>query len=268
MLIDTHCHLNMMVKKDFDRLITKKEITQAGDIVQQAYDHQVRYIINVGTSFEESKNCITLSKEYEQVYAVIGLHPNDCNENWRKQIKEFGPLLEQKDVLKIVGVGETGIDRHYKGYNLQRQYDAFKGQIELALHYDIALVVHSRDAYDETLQILDEYSRNSLRAVIHCFSYDQNFADQVISWGFKLGIGGTITYPNNNELRAVVRAINLSDFVLETDAPFLPPQSMRGQKNSPKEIQTIAQYISELRNDSFENIAMQTTSNAKLIFRL
>ncbi len=267
MLVDTHCHLNMMVKKDFDVVLTESQIMQAQQIVDDAKKSGVTTIINVGTSFIESKNSVMLAQKIDNVFATIGIHPNDATLLWHKELKELELFLKKKEEYKIVGVGECGIDRHYKGYDLQRQYDAFKAQIELALTYDVALVIHSRDAYDETLRFLEEYVRHAPRAIMHCFSYDKTFADQVIAWKFKLGIGGTVTYPNNNTLREVVTAINLGDFVLETDAPFLPPQTIRGQQNNPREIKTIAHYIAALKNEPFEAIAQQTTANAYDIFR-
>ncbi len=267
MLVDTHCHLNMMVKADFDVPLTTKQITDAHKIIEMASLDQVNKIINVGTSLIESKNCIALAKKFDSVFATIGMHPNDCTEHWKQELNELKGLLKQKEENKIVGIGECGIDRHHPGYDLQRQFDAFKAQIELALSHDLGLVIHSRQAYDETLRVLDEYVRHAPRVIMHCFSYDQTFADQVISWGFKLGIGGTITYPKNNELRNVVNKIKLQDFVLETDAPFLPPQAIRGTQNSPAQIKTIAEFIADLRSEPFDKIAQQTTINAQYIFR-
>ena len=160
------------------------------------------------------------------------------------------------------------MDMHYPDYNLARQRDAFKAQIELALEHNLALIVHSRDAYDETLRILEEYKNNIRGAVMHCFSYDRAYADTVIAWNFVLGIGGTVTYPKNNELRTIVQNIDLQHIVLETDAPFLPPQSMRGKQNHPKYIRDIAEYIAQLRGESFDVIANQTTQNALALFKL
>ncbi len=268
MLIDTHCHLNMMIKSDFDVLLSPAQVSNAKTIIDQAAVDGVSTIINVGTSLVESRNCVMLAQEFESVYATVGIHPNDATDDWRTELQELEVLLKQKEQNKIVGIGEAGIDKHYPDYNLQRQVDAFRAQIELALTYDVGLVVHSRDAYDETLRALEEYVRHEPRAVMHCFSYDQNFADQIISWKFKLGIGGTITYPKNNELRSVVKAVNLSDMVLETDAPFLPVQAMRGKQNAPKYIKTIAEYVAELRQQPFEDVAQETTAAAKKLFSL
>jgi TatD DNase family protein len=256
-----------MVKKDFDIPLTTKQITHASQIVDDARKEDVTTIINVGTSLVESKNCIALAQKIHNVFATIGIHPNDCTDNWKEELKALDALLKEKENNKIVGIGECGIDRHYPGYNLQRQYDVFKAQIELALTYDVGLVIHSRDAYDETLRMLDEYARNKPRAVMHCFSYDQNFAQQVIAWGFKLGIGGTVTYPKNDDLRVVVYNAKLQDLVLETDAPYLPPQSMRGLQNSPGQIKVIAEFVAEVKKEPFQKVAEQTTLTAKYLFR-
>src|SRR3990167_10621415 len=138
MLIDTHCHLNMMIKKDFDRLLNKKEISAAQSIISDAHANNVTTIINVGTSLAESLNCIELAQQYPSVYSTVGIHPNDLTDEWRDDVARLATLLQQKEDNKIVGVGEIGVDRHYENYNLERQYDAFRTQIELALEHNIA----------------------------------------------------------------------------------------------------------------------------------
>jgi len=268
MLIDTHCHINMMVKKNFDVPLQHDELILAKSVVREAAKHDVTRIINVGTSLVESLNCIELAQQSPDCYAAIGIHPNDCTPQWRDDFKELENLVRKKNELKIVGIGETGLDRHYPDYNLQRQQDAFKAQIELALNNDLGLVVHSRDARDETLRALEEFKGQITRGIIHCFSEDQNFADQVIEWDFVLGIGGTITYPKNESLRAIVRSVPLTAIVLETDAPFLPPQSIRGKQNHPMQIATIARFLAQLRGVSYEEIAQETTKSACRVFNL
>ncbi len=264
MLIDTHCHINIMIKKTFDIPLQSNDIILAHDIIHEAQQHDVTHIINVGTSVIESINCIELAKKFNNVFAAIGIHPNDCTPQWRHDIQKLSTLIKEEN--RIVAIGECGLDRHYPDYNIQRQQDAFKAQIELALNHNLALIVHSRDAYDETLYALEEFKDQITRGVIHCFSYDQAFAHQVTDWGFVLGIGGVITYPKNDFLRTIVAAINLQHIILETDAPYLPPQVIRGKKNHPKHIATIAQYIAELRNQPLEDIAHQTTINACTVF--
>lgn len=267
MLIDTHCHINSMVKPEFDTLLMPSDFTAANHIIQEAAAKGVTQIINVGTSLIESTNCIELAKKFENVFAAVGIHPNDLNELWKDELKQLSTLLAHKEAYKIVAIGECGIDKHYPDYNLLRQVAAFKTQIELALEHDLALVIHSRDAPEETIRCLEEYKGQALKGTIHCFSEDLWFAREAISMGFVLGIGGTVTYPKNDRLRAVVSSVAIEHIILETDAPFLPPQNIRGKQNHPREIATIARYLSELLTVSFEFIASETTKNVKRVFR-
>lgn len=268
MLIDTHCHLNMVVKKNFDIALSQQEIHDAKIYIDEARKKNVTTIINVGTSLIESKNCIALAQQYNDVFATIGIHPNDLTADWQQDLSVLKKLLLNKEEHKIVGIGECGMDKHYPDYNLQRQVDGFKAQIELSLEHDIALVVHTRDAADETLRVLEEYKKDIKRGIIHCFSENQSFADTVIDWGYCIGLGGTITYPKNNELRQIAINTPLEYIVLETDAPFLPPQKIRGQVNTPQQIYSIAEYLAELRNVSINTVAEKTTANAQRIFNL
>ncbi len=268
MLIDTHCHIQNIVKNEFDVIIAPELLSEAKTIIDQAAEHHVTTVINVGTSLIESLNCVSLAQHFKNVYACVGIHPNDATVNWQKEIKELAVLVAHKEKNKIVAIGECGMDFHYPDYNIERQKDAFRAQIELALKNDLALVIHTRDAHDETLRVLEEYSKNGLRGTIHCFSEGQAFAEAAIAWGFVIGIGGTITYPKNDALRAVVKQVGLANIVLETDAPFLPPQSMRGKKNHPLHIETVAHYLADLLNVPFEEVAQCTSSNAIRIFEL
>lgn len=267
-LVDTHAHINCLIKEPFDRFLTPEEVENSQTIIAASQEKKVNLLINVGTSLVESENCVALAKRFSSCYAVVGIHPNDCTEFWHDDFKKIESLVKNKEKNKIVGIGECGIDRHYPDYNLNRQYDAFRAHIELALEHNLGLVIHSRDAYDETLKILEEYKHDLKRAVMHCFSYDAAFALYCFARGFYLGIGGTITYPKNSALREIVSTMPLNNVVLETDAPFLPPQSMRGQKNHPQNIALIATYIAELRKLPLEEIANRTTDNALKLFGL
>ena len=268
MFIDTHCHINMMVKKSFDTTMSKEELQHAVQIAKTAHDKGITRIINVGTSLIESKNCIAIAQASPSVYATIGIHPNDLTDNWKADMQELKVLLQDKEKNKIAGIGECGLDFHYPDYSISRQKDAFKMQIELSLEHTIALVVHTRNARDETLRALEEFKGQITKGIIHCFSEDLDFAKTVIDWNFALGIGGTVTYPKNNELRKVVTTIPLESIVLETDAPFLPIQSMRGKQNDPQYIVNIAQYIAELCREDLATVAGKTTARAQQIFNI
>jgi TatD DNase family protein len=266
MFIDTHCHLNMMIKKTFDTPMTPDEFNQATVIVDQAYQQGVERIINVGTSVVESINCTELAARNKNVYAAIGIHPNDCTKNWRKDIDELKLLLKKDHLKKIVAIGECGMDFHYPDYDIQRQRDAFTIQIDLALEHNLALIVHTRDAGDETLRALDNYRKEQVRGVIHCFSETAAFADTAIGLGFVLGIGAPIGYPKNNTLREIFKKIDLKNIILETDAPFLPPQALRGKQNSPIYIPRIAAELANVRDQALEEIEHATTANALRAF--
>jgi TatD DNase family protein len=257
-----------MVKKDFDTPLTDVEIKSAAPIIHDAEKHGVSTIINVGTSLIESENCVTLAREYSSLYATVGIHPNDCTPTWRNDFAHIKNLVAQKEENKIVGIGECGIDRHYPGYDLQRQNDAFRAHIDLALEHNLGLVVHSRDAYDETLRTLEEYKGDIKKGTMHCFSYDQDFADEAIAMGFFIGIDAPITYPKNELLRNIVKSLDLRHIVLETDAPFLPPQEFRGKQNHPQYLAIVAECIAQLKNETVESVAQQTTKNAKQLFGL
>jgi TatD DNase family protein len=237
-------------------------------IVSETNANGINIIINVGTSLCESNNSVLLAHEFKNVYAVVGIHPNDITSSWKEDIKHIKKWLTQAQEKKIVGIGECGIDLFHKNTPLSLQQDVFKTHIELALQHELALVVHSRNAYEETLRVIEPYATEIKRGVFHCFSYDQAFAQQAISWDFMLGIGGTLTYPKNDVLRSVVTSAPLTCLVLETDAPFLPVQTMRGKKNHPQYIATIAQQIALCKNISPEQVALQTTNNALKLFNL
>lgn len=265
MLIDTHAHINLLVT-DFDTPITSDSFSEINKILEISHKSNVTNIINVGTNLIESKNSIILANNFSSVFAAIGIHPTDWHADFKKDLAEFKTLL--KDHEKIVAIGECGLDLYHQNISLEKQIALFHAQIEIALCYKKPLIIHSRDAYEQTLKILEEYHKEPLKGVIHCFSYDYDFACTVTDWNFVLGIGGTITYPKNHELRTAVKKINESSLVLETDTPFLPIQSMRGKKNHPQYILNIAQYIAELKEIELQNVATQTTKAAKKLFNI
>lgn len=265
MLIDTHCHLNILAKSQFDRPLTPQEIESTQQFIDEALQQDVSLIINVGTSVIESENCLKLSHKFPNCYSAVGIHPNDLSDNYVHDLGKIAQLAQQPGV---VAIGEIGLDYHYEGYDKQRQEYAFCHQIELALQLDKAVIVHTRDAIEDTLKILERYHKQLQRCVIHCFSENIEVANQVVAWNYYLGLGGTITYPKNEYLREVACSVPLNNIVLETDTPYLPPQVIRGKKNSPAQIATIAQALAQMRGITVEAVAQQTTANAKSLFNL
>ncbi|MBY0110337.1 MAG: TatD family hydrolase [Candidatus Babeliaceae bacterium] len=266
-LIDTHCHVIHMIDKSSIQAFSNNEIQEIRKILHQAALKNVTHMIEIGTTRIDSALALEIAKLFEQVSAVVGMHPHEAQRDYHKDLDYIKKLLASHN-QKIVGVGECGLDKHYPGYNITAQIDLFKAHIELALEYNKALVVHTRDAQDETYAVLEQYKQDLTRVVIHCYSNDLQFAQAVTSWGWFLGIGGTITYPKNNLLRDIVKTIGIEHIVLETDAPFLPPQTIRGKKNSPDHTSTIAEFVAHITDRSLEHVALVSTRNAKKLFNL
>jgi TatD DNase family protein len=273
-MVDTHCHLNIMVR-NFSQNSTfiplnADELNACQKILDDAKNNNVNLIINVGTNLTESRLGLELTKHFSNCYATLGIHPNDITSDWQQDLTEFEKMLQgQLTTKKIVGIGECGIDKHYPNFNLKEQQTVFDAQIQLALKHDLPLVIHSRDADEETYQALANYAGEpKLRGTIHCFSSDEIYAQKYLDLGFVLGFGGTVTYPKNATLRSVAKMIPLEKIILETDAPFLPPQIVRGKKNSPANIKIIAEFIAQLRQESFETVATVTTQTSRRLFGL
>lgn len=273
MLIDTHCHLNMIIrsykaKQKFEPLsLTEQEACKK--IIDEAISKGVTKIINVGTDLIESLTSIDIAKQFDNCYATIGLHPTDTAYEYQPTITELKLLLDDKQQLKIVGIGECGIDKFHPGYNLDNQRKAFAAQIELALEHNLPLVVHSRNADQETYESIAAYKGEpNLKGTIHCFSSNEEYAQKYLDLGFVLGFGGTVTYPKNETLRNVVKMIPLEKIILETDAPFLPPQVIRGKQNTPAQIRTIAEYIAELRSENYNELAKKISETTTQLFGL
>ena len=273
-MVDTHCHLNIMVR-NFAQNSTiipfnSSELHECSVILNDATKNSVTTIINVGTNLTESLLCIELAKHFSNCFVTLGIHPNDATATtWQNELATFQELLISKEELKIVGIGECGIDQHYPDFDLKLQQDVFHAQIQLALKHNLAIVVHSRDADMQTYQALAEYrGEKNFRGTIHCFSSDEQYAEKYLNLGFVLGFGGTLTYPKNETLRNVAKMVPLEKIILETDAPFLPPQNLRGKKNTPANIAIIAKFLAELRNENFEKVAQVTDQTSRKLFGL
>jgi TatD DNase family protein len=270
MLIDTHCHLNIMTREHFTKneflKFAPEEILQLSEFIKNAERNSVLKIINVGTDLVESQSCIEIAHLFKQCYAIIGMHPADKTlDNYKQELKDIFALAHHS---KVVGIGECGIDLYHKTNPYSLQEKAFKEQIEFALQHNLPLSVHSRDSAEETLNCLLPYRNENIRGVIHCYAYDKSYAQEFINLNFVLGIGGTATYPKNNAIREAILHVGIKNIILETDAPYLAPQEIRGKKNEPAHIALIAQYLANLFEVSPEFVAKTTTETATTLFNL
>jgi TatD DNase family protein len=249
-LVDTHCHLTMMGLVD--------------NVVEEAAMTGVKKIISVSTTAKDSVETVEIARSASGVWATVGIHPCDVTPDWEVDFERIKSLVEKKKENKIIGIGETGLDFYHQPFDKELQIKLFRAHIELAIENKLPVVVHIRESEEDVLNILEQY-KGKLSGVSHCFFLDEHGAKRLIDLGFYIGIGGPITYPKNNWLREVIKNVPLDSLVLETDAPFLPPQEFRGKKNHPKYLPLIAQKIAEIKNIEKAAIAQATTAN---VFRL
>lgn len=252
MLIDTHCHL------DFAQFSVDRDA-----VIRRAKEAGVCYFVNIGATLDSSTASCELSAKYPEVYASVGVHPHDADsfkDGDLDKIKE----LASKD--KVVAIGETGLDYFRNLSSPDNQKRLFISLIEVAKSLDLPLVVHTRQAEEETLKILK--AAMPLRAVVHCFSGDENFLKVCLGLGFLISFTCNITYKKAQGLREMVRLTPLDKLMLETDAPYLSLEAFRGKRNEPCQIKLLAEEVSRIKGVSFEEIADRTTENAKLFFGL
>ena len=249
MYIDTHCHLS---KEDYDDIDL---------IINDNRKAKIDAIIISGCTKESIIESLELSKKYNDLFVTIGYHPSESNFT---NTEDINVLKKQLLEDKVVGIGEIGLDYHYGKENIEEQKKLFRDQLKIAEELDLPVVIHSRDATEDTINILKEFD---VKGIIHCFSGSVETAREYIKMGFLLGIGGVVTFKNSN-LYKVVEEVGLSNIVLETDSPYLTPSPYRGEKNSSKYIPIIASRISEILNVSIEEVAKITTNNAKTLFDL
>ncbi|MDD5120599.1 MAG: TatD family hydrolase [Candidatus Omnitrophica bacterium] len=252
MLIDTHCHLDFSVF-DTDRSL----------VIQRAKSAGVFYFINIGATLESSAASCGLADTYPEVYASVGVHPHDANDFDSKAESQLRELAKKN---KVIAIGETGLDYYRTLSNPDNQMQAFAKQIQLAKELDLPLVVHSRQAENEVVRILKTFM--PVRAVIHCFSGDENFLKECLECGFYISYTCNLTYKKAQNLRQMLQLTPLDRLMLETDAPYLSPEGFRGKRNEPLQIKLLAEEASKIKDISFAELADKTTQNAKLFFGL
>ena len=250
MLIDTHCHLE---KKDYSNL----------DEIIHHMDGNI--MIASADKLESSIEVDELTKKYNNIYGTIGFHPSELDNFNEKNLKHLEDLLQNK---KIVGIGEIGLDYHYGKEDKEKQIDAFIKQIELAIKYNLPIVIHSRDAASDTLEILKKYP--NVKIDMHCYGYSLEIAKELlkINSNIKFGIGGILTFKNSKKIKEVVEYLDMKNILLETDSPFLAPEPIRGTKNEPYNTKYIAEYLANLKNISIEEVENITSENAIIQFDL
>lgn len=218
-------------------------------------------------AIDSSTHTVMLELEEERpltCISMIGLHPCSVKENYLFELKIVRDYLEKRS---FKAVGEIGLDFYWDKTFTEQQYDAFNQQIEWALHFDLPIVIHSRNSTDECIEVVSKHQKGKLRGVFHCFSGDIVQAKRVIDLGFYLGIGGVVTFKNSG-LDKVMEEISLEHVVLETDAPYLAPVPFRGKRNEPAYLKYVAEKLAGIKNVEIDEVAKITTDNAEKLFGL
>lgn len=244
-MIDTHAHILSEFYDNIDELI---EELKSKEIIK---------VINCADSVETSKEVLNIYTKYEgYLLPAVGIHPENIE---NANISAIEELIKNN---KVFAIGEIGLDYHYNDENKKEQREYFIKQLDLAIKYDLPVIIHIREAMQECFDILKTRKN---RGIIHCFSGSTEMAREYIKLGYKLGIGGVLTF-KNSKLYEVIEKIDLKDIVLETDSPFLSPEPYRGKKNKPSNVFYVAKRIAEIKNISIEEVINTTTKTASQIF--
>jgi TatD DNase family protein len=253
MIIDTHAHL--MFDK-FDGEVDK--------VLERAKAAGIGKIINIGCTKADAIKSHEMSLKYDELYATLGLHPHDALDATEELMEEWEKLLGENE--KIVAIGECGLDYVKSDVPKEDQKNAFRMQLKLAQKVGLPVIIHNREADEDTMDVLEEFD---VSAVFHCYSSDIEYARKLWYKGYFTSFTGIVTYPNTEDLMQIVEEAPVNKFMVETDCPFLPPQSHRGERNEPSYVVEVLERIAEIKKRTPEEIARITTENAEeLFFRL
>jgi TatD DNase family protein len=239
---------------------------QLDDILNQMKNNGVSDAITIGSNIEDSKVGVEIAKKYNNIYCAVGVHPEEVETFNADELEDIVKMNLNDG--KLVAIGEIGLDYYWRNDNKEAQIQIFKHQIELAKKFNLPIVVHCRDAYGDTLNILKQYAPFESGGVIHCYSGSIEWAREVIKLGFLISFTGVVTYSNARNIQEVVKWVEDDKFMVETDSPFLTPVPFRGKKNNPAYTKYTLEYIAELKNKDIKMMDKNTTNNAIKLFKL
>ena len=255
MLTDTHAHIDMDCYED----------DYAG-VIQRAKYNGVDKIIIPAVEPKDFNKIIQFTHDYDNIYCALGLHPSEAQKFYPQITDEIEDYCQNNK--KIVAIGEVGLDYYWDKSFVDLQKKVFKAQIELAKKLSLPILIHDREAHQDTYDILKESNINDLPVVMHCYSGSWEFAKEFLKMNCYIALGGVVTFKNAQKVKEVAKNVPLNRLLLETDCPYMTPVPFRGKQNEPSYIKYIAQEIAQIRNTTFEEIALKTTENAAKLFRL
>ena len=254
-MIDSHAHLDDEAFDD-DR----------DQVINALYENGIDFIVNIACDLKSSKTSQELAKTYENIYATVGVHPHDAI-TYTDEVEETLKILAQEK--KVVAVGEIGLDYYYDNSPRQIQKDVFKRQLKLANELRKNVVVHSRDASQDTFDILKEaHDKYEFKAVIHCYSQSLEMLKEYLRLGDYISLGGAVTFKNSKIRKEVAKIVPLDRLLLETDCPYMTPVPYRGKRNEPKYVNIVAEYIADLRGISKSDLVKVTDENTKRFYNI
>ena len=256
MIIDSHCHL------DFDNLYNDLD-----NVIKRADINEVKYLLTISTNLKSFEKIKIIVKKYKNVYGTFGIHPHETKD-FKNIDSKF--IIKNKDAhKKIIGIGETGLDYYYNHSDKKIQKESFVQHIIAASEIGIPVIVHSRNAENDTYDILKNENKNSnLKVLIHCFTGSKNFAKKIVDLGFYISVSGIITFKNSTELMDTVSYIPTDRLLVETDSPYLAPVPYRGKSNEPSYIKHTVEKLSHLKKIPINDIMKTTSNNFFKIFNL
>lgn len=256
MLVDTHCHLS-----------SKKFSEDLDDVIEQAKLSGVEKILIPTLNLNDLQNVEEITNKHEGVYGLGGLYPGEAqkNHNWKSEVNEIKKIITGNK--KIIGIGEIGMDGYWNERNLTLEKAVFRAQLEMAVEINVPVVIHSRNAESEITHVMNNLDILP-RGHFHCWSGDEAFLQYVLSKDFYVGFCGNITYPSSESLREMAKIVPIEKMLLETDSPYLPPQGMRGERNQPKNVKILGDFLAELKNVDSATLISQTGANARKLYKL
>jgi len=253
MMVDTHSHLQL---EHFD--------ADRPQVISNAREAGVVAIIVVGTDVSSSRAAIDLAERHPEIYAAVGIHPNDCTETSVRDLAQIAMLAQHG---KVVAIGEIGLDNYWKKATPEIQREVFVRQIRMAEQMGKPVIIHNREAGQDILQTLEGEGINQVFGVFHCFAEDEAYSERVLSLGAHISFTGNLTY-KKSPLPSVAREIPLDRLLLETDSPFMAPVPLRGKRNEPAQVRLIAEKLAEIKGVRLQEICERTTENAARLFQL
>lgn len=240
------------------------------EIIEKSYKEGITKFICAGYNIESSKLSLEISNKYDYIYSICGISPNDVPDKLEKIpnfIQELEIILQSDKKNKIVAIGEIGLDYYWNKENKVIQKEVFKKQIEVANRYNLPIVIHSRDAIEDTIKVLKENKINKL-GVFHCCQLNRELVKQALNLGFYISFAGPITFKNSKNAEEIVKMVPLEKILIETDSPYLSPEPKRGTRNDCRNVKYIAEKIANIKNIELETVANITYNNAQNIFNI